>query len=847
LREDLLGDPLPPGALARLGGQRMCYPDTEFLAFSPDSKLLAAADHYGGVHVVDVATGREIHRFQTLPDFRYSQTSLLIFSPDGNLLAFGERENRSFFRKAADPKKTLCIWNVKTGKELHRLEAGNVAAIAFSPDSNLLASAGFDGSFRLWNSLGGVTVKEWNPSCPISYLEFSADGKTLISGEHEQGPGRNVIFREWDLATTKELRSQRIEIDTSYRCCLSPHARFFAVPAKDGRSIRLLSPISGKEVALLQDSRYPIILSFSNDAKKITAGCNDGIIRVWDTVAGKSLFRFQGPKCTMNRLALSPDGKILACTTERINADIHLWDLAKGKELHRFAGHRIGPLTLAFSADGKRVITTSRDPGETSPVTSWAEWSIRQWDAASGKELVRLQADSEGQVRWNVFSQDGTKLAVVNHKGILRLWDVVASKELSHWQVPTSFVTHITGKVVKKYPRPAITGLFFLPDNKTIVVASLGESSFRDFAGKELRKLKRRKANTFERCLLSLDGKIMALSEFTGRSWEVCFQATDTGREISRLPGYRHPWCMAISQDGKTLATADGTATADGKMLGSIRLWEIASGLERCRFEGNPGSAFALAFSPNGRFLASGSDPGEFPVCLWDASSGKLLHKFPGHRSRITSLVFSPNGRSLVSGGYDNTALVWDVGGAIGNKVTPVAKLAPQQLEMLWRDLASGNGNLAYQASGKLVRAGDATVAFLINKLGTSPKMELRKIDQWLVDLDSKNFSIRQKASEELAKAGKQAESALQKLLEGSPSLEVRRRVEALLKKMARFEIFSEHWRSLRTIEVLEHIGTAEARKALRRLAQGQPETVLSQESQAAIDRLNKLAASLGE
>jgi WD40 repeat protein len=839
LRRDLSGDPLPPGALARLGSQRMCYPGTECLTFSPDGKLLAAADHGGGVFVVEVSTGKEIHHFQSLPDLSHSQASLLAFSPDGRLLALGGRESRGFFRKVTDRKRTLRIWDLQSGRELHRLEAGNVGAIAFSPDGVLLASGSWDGAIRLWDPSRGVTIKEWSPSrAMISHLEFSADGKTLISAAHDQGPGRNLIFHEWHVGTGNELRRRRIAIDGSFACSLSPQARYLAVPAKDGRCIRLLSPTTGKELALLENSQYPITLGFSRDVRRISAGCNDGIIRVWDTGSGKALFRFEGPKCTIDRIALSPDGKLLATTTYPKNADIHLWDLARGKELHVLPGHRTGPLTVAFSADGKRVITTSGDPVESYPPTSWADWSIRKWDAGSGKELGRLKSDSEGEVRSKVFSQDGTRLAVVNDKGILRLWDLVGAKEISRWPVPTAVVRHISGTDVKEYPRPAITGLFFLPDNKTVLVTSLGESSFRDFAGKELRKVKRKQPNTFEKCLLSPDGKIMAVSEFTGRKWEVCFQETETAREISRIPGYFHPYSMVFSPDGKTLATGDGTGTREGKIVASIGLWEVHSGRERCRFEADPGPVFSLAFSANGEILASAGDPGDYPVCLWEAASGKLLHKFAGHRSRLTSLVFSPDGRILVSGGWDNTALVWDVAGSLGNKPAAAVKLTPRQQEVLWRDLGSGDAGLAYRAMGILVRGGDRSIEFLIKNLGTSPKMESEKIDQWLAELDSQDFVVRQKASQELERAGKQAEPALRKVLKGPASLEVRRRVEALLKKMDKFELFSEHWRSLRIVEVLEHIGTAQARTALRHLAQRQD--VLAQESHAALDRLAK-------
>jgi hypothetical protein len=115
-----------------------------------------------------------------------------------------------------------------------------------------------------------------------------------------------------------------------------------------------------------------------------------------------------------------------------------------------------------------------------------------------------------------------------------------------------------------------------------------------------------------------------------------------------------------------------------------------------------------------------------------------------------------------------------------------------------------------------------------------------------LTDLDSDQFEVRGRARQELEKLGELAEPALRKALADSASAEVRRTAEQLLERLegARFNPPAEELRSLRAVQALEQIGTREAREVLRALAGGAPETRLTREAKASMERLAKQSAA---
>jgi hypothetical protein len=155
-----------------------------------------------------------------------------------------------------------------------------------------------------------------------------------------------------------------------------------------------------------------------------------------------------------------------------------------------------------------------------------------------------------------------------------------------------------------------------------------------------------------------------------------------------------------------------------------------------------------------------------------------------------------------------------------------------------WAELSSENAARGYAAVWRLADAPGASVPFLRRRLKPVTDAQADEIRQHIKDLDNGAFVVRKKAFEQLQNLGPAAAPALRGALDKNTSLEVRRRVEQLLDHLTNKPMSGEPLRTLRSLAVLEHAGTAEARRLLRALAAGAPSAWLTQEAKAVCARL---------
>jgi hypothetical protein len=377
------------------------------------------------------------------------------------------------------------------------------------------------------------------------------------------------------------------------------------------------------------------------------------------------------------------------------------------------------------------------------------------------------------------FSADGRHLAVARSTGLLRLYDLNTHKEI--W-------------TLKDMQR-----VLFTPDGKGLLVQSRGarwrgDLRMYDVATKRV------------------------LFEFK--------YPVDRG-PVDRGDGggaWITDW--AFSPNGRLLAAA--------MTGGHVVLLDASTGKERFRFLSVPIERVkgledhylhttALAFSPDGQWLAGGGDDGY--VRIWEVSTRRELHRLHGHEWATQALAFSADGRRLVSFG-DGEGLVWDLRRPRKEK----KKSDP------FADLLADDGPTVYRAMWAL--ADDPLAPAMLREKIPPMRLDARpeRIRHLIADLESPRFPVRDAATRALAALQENARSALLAALQKDPSVETLRRIRTLLATLDGGPNGPE-LRVVRAVRVMALHGSEAARDVLREWSEGTPGLRLTEEARAAFAR----------
>jgi WD40 repeat protein len=819
-RVDLYGDPLPDGALLRLGTLQRRAVKAQ-IAVSPDGSSLVSVRGGKYVAIWDAATGR-LRQRRELPVDAELFMGLAELSPDGRWLA-AERSGTD---------TTVTIWEVRTGKRKRDLllkETGPVYRFAFAPDGERLAVVGVherDGFVRIWKVSDGQRIFDQSlraHSC--ERLIFTPDGKRLLASvDSWQG-----ALYCWDIDSGRQLwRSKEFE---PYPLVVTPDGKVLCWQQHESPALDLATGRRGK-IRLPPDVEKYSQLFFSPDGRTLLLS-RSGDMTVWDYLKGE-------PRLILKRAGeqavFLPDGKSVVTN----NGALQRWDLASGKAVwpDTFAWGHFGEVTaLAFSADGRRLASGSGDG------------SVRWWDTTTGRPLhtwggherpagLAGGPDAPSGVTALALTPDGSRLLSAGWGGILRLHDTRGDRLHS---LPLPSDDFLEGPPRAYHLRISGDG--------SRAVGLVGGEFFRSIQGHETDKRTHRLATwdlqsgrlatsrdvPLNALILSPDGHAVLLAGGVLRDAE-------TGKEIVRMQEMPNRSPCEFSADGALIVSRFNrlTRTKEGTIYNSdgACVWETVTGKRVAQVKRN-GWVAAAGFHPNNRFVVLNNLTG---VELWDLLRGEAVafHKMPekvraGNTkgSFANCFAVSPDGRRLATGMPDGTILLWDV-------PLPASKPHPlerKELESLWTDLGDADAAKAWRAVWRLLDAPQDALAFLRDRVKpylTAPAEVTRKL---LADLDSDSFEVREAAMKRLKELGLQAEPALRAALTAKPSLEMKRRIEPILAALSETlpKPTPEHLRQLRALIVLERIPSSQARHLLREIANGPPSARLTRQARAAL------------
>ena len=530
---------------------------------------------------------------------------------------------------------------------------GETWATAASQDRGTLATAGSDGTVRLW------AVDDPAHPVPLATIPVSKDavfavalhpeGKMLANGSYDG------TVRLWDLTDPRNPRSLSIPLtghdDSVASVAFSPDGTTLASGSYDG-TVRLWdltdprNPRSSSMPLIGHDDRVTSV-AFSPDGTTLASGSYDWTVRLWNVTDRQQPFP-AGPPLSLhandvNAVAFSPDGKKLA--TASADYMVRLWDVTDPRRARPLgeplAGHENAVYSVAFSSDGTRIASGSNDA------------TVRVWDVATESTLRVLPHPQP--VQGVAFLRTANEIVTGGNDGLLRLW-------------------HLPGGILVGHKGPVLSTVFSR-DGRTLASGSIDNTvilwdvtnpAHPSPVGPPLTG----SAAPVQRMAFSPEGRLLAVPRVDGtiELWNV---ADPTHPILASPPIIAHQddvLSVAFSPNGSVLASGSADST--------VRLWDVTNPARPSPI-GTPlsdrsGAVFTVAFSSDDNTLAAGG--GDNTTRLYDVSDPAhprpLGDPLGGHKGYVLWVAFGPNSHTLATAGADGVVWLWNT----TNRQHPIAR-----------------------------------------------------------------------------------------------------------------------------------------------------------------------------
>lgn len=551
----------------------------------------------------------------------------LAISPDGRWLA------------AVDGHAVLS-WELPSGMPRTWLtgEFEDVRQVVISPDGSWIAVGGSD-PIHIWDGGTGLLRAVGPDESRFAYgLTAGPDGSWLASVTD------HGALRLWDPSTASLLATfdERAYLGASF--AVSPDGAWFA-SVTGFTEVSVVRREDGAVGSVLRGhSDFVNGVAISPDGTDIVTVSSDATARIWTAATGMRRIVLTGHRGSVNTVAISPDGEWLA--TGGADHTVRIWNLGNGRSRAVLTGHTGRISAIAVSPDGKWLATAGADhtvriwdagfpvrPGDRHGhdgrvlgviAASAGDWlasagedgTVRIWDTKTG-EVRRVLDGHVGAVNAVSAAPDGTWLASAGDDRTVRIWDVAAG-------VLTANLIGHEDRIRALAIAPSGSWLATAGDDGTVRIWNVEDGTttdvFTDHTGPVCV------------CIITPDGGWLATAGQDGiRIWD--------RRTGARKEAVKRPICAcAVSPDGSWLAAADH---------GVIHIWQPGNGTQRTVASDHLAGVTGLAFSPDGRHIASVSS--DATISVRDSTNGELVTRLRA-AAPLTGVAWSSTGHLAVSG-----------------------------------------------------------------------------------------------------------------------------------------------------------------------------------------------------